>query len=84
MAKKLAVDERFQTLIDNLRQRGYDVVSLYGPQTGVKACIYHDGIKDLHSAAFSQNTAVLMINGRDKTADDIEIILQRGVYSPLF
>ncbi|MGI6702610.1 MAG: YkuS family protein [Clostridia bacterium] len=84
MRKTIAVDGRFQNLIEDLKDRGYEVVDLYGPHTGVDACIYHDGIRDFHNADSYNNTAVLMIDGKGKTVDEIEAILQRGVYSSLF
>lgn len=84
MTKTIAVDGRFQSLVEGLRERGYEVVDLYRPHTGVSACIYYTGIRDFHNADFSDNTAVLMIDGKGRTVEDIEAILQRGVYSSLF
>ena len=84
MAKTIAVDSRFQDLIEALKARGYKVVDLYGGHTGVEACIYYDGIRDFHNADYSRRTGVLMIDGKGRSVDDIETILQKGVYSSLF
>ena len=84
MAKTIAVDGRFQNLIVELRARGYEVVDLYGQHTSVNACIYYDGIRDFHNTDYSRDTGVLMIDGKGRSADDIEAILQKGVYSSLF
>lgn len=84
MTKIIAVDHRFEGLIKELEKRGYEVVDLYGPHRGVNACIYHDGIRDFYNGGLVQSTAVLMIDGKGRTVDDIESILQRGAYSSLF
>ncbi|HOC08280.1 MAG: hypothetical protein GXY97_03145 [Clostridiales bacterium] len=84
MAKTIAVDSRFQDLIETLRARGYEVVDLYSGHTGVEACIYYDGIRDFHNTDYSRDAGVLMIDGKGRSIDDIEAILQRGVYSSLF
>ncbi len=84
MAKTVAVDDRFQKLIKDLRERGYNVVGLYDNDVGVDACIYYDGIRDFQNLSPIQKGAVLMMDGKGKDIDDIEKILQRGVYSSLF
>lgn len=54
MAKTIAVDSRFQDLIEALRARGYEVVDLYCGHAGVEACVYYDGIRDFHNADYSR------------------------------
>jgi hypothetical protein len=84
MGKIIAVDSRFTNLIAGLEEKGHKVVDIYGEPTGVDACIYYDGIRDFHNTDFSGDHRVLMIDGKDKTIEDIEAILKSGVYSSLF
>jgi hypothetical protein len=84
MGKIIAVDGRFEKLAARLEEKGYKVVDMYGQPTGVDVCIYYDGIRDFHNTDFSAGKRVLMIDGKGKTVEDIEAILQSGVYSSLF
>ena len=84
MAKPLEGDSRFQDLLETLRARGDEVGDLYSGHTGGEACIYYDGIRDFHNTDYSRDAGVLMIDGKGRSIDDIEAILQRGVYSSLF
>lgn len=84
MIKTIAVDCRFQDLMAELQERGYKVIDLHSGEAGANACIYHDGIRDYHNMYNLQDTGVLMIDGKGKTVNDIEAILQKGVYSSLF
>lgn len=84
MEKIIAVDKRFSKLIQELVERGYRVVDLYQQDIPVNACIYYDKIRDFQNINLLSDAGVLMINGKDKTIDDLEFIINRGIYSSLF
>jgi len=84
MGKVIAVDERFGNLIKELEVRGYVVVNLYKQGVPVDVCVYYDSMKDFKNVNPYLDTGVLMINGKDKSIDDIELIIERGIYSSLF
>jgi 2,4-dienoyl-CoA reductase-like NADH-dependent reductase (Old Yellow Enzyme family) len=84
MKKVIAVDRRFNSLIRELEDRGYGVVDLFEQGASVDACIYYDGIRDFRNTGEVANSGVLMINGRGKTVDELEFILEKGTYSSLF
>ncbi len=84
MVKTIAVDDRFKELIEALRERGYNVVNPYSSNSRVDACVYYEGIRDFQNHSLNQRDRVFMIDGKGKTVDDIETILQRRAYSSLF
>ncbi len=84
MGKTVAVDKRFRELRQELEEKGYKVVDLFQYEAPVDACVYHDSIRDFHNANYLWDTGVLMINGKGKSAEDIEFMINRGVYSSLF
>ncbi len=84
MEKTIAVDKRFRELRQELEEKGYKVVDLFQYEVPVDACIYYDSIRDFHNANYLWGTGVLMINGKGKSAKDIEFMINRGVYTSLF
>lgn len=91
----VAVQKGHETLKEELRNSGYDVVT-YGEYNGIiDALLYadslqSDGFSDSHFAMSSAGMigenpkGILMINITNKSIQEIKTILQRRVYSPLF
>ena len=91
----IAVEDGLENLTSELRARGYTVV--HYPEYGgvVDAFIYKDDM--IQSMAQYQNSfttdslensnssyGVLVVNANNKSVEQIEAILQKRLYSPLF
>ncbi len=91
----VAVDERLEELKDGLKKKGYHVVSFLD-HTPIDAIVYYqDGKYTENKQAqmsysfgllgMEQNfDKVFLINGYDKTVEEIDQMLQKRTYSPLF
>lgn len=85
----VAITKSMEYLKNDLIAFGYDCVSLDDKIHGCDAVVY-GGEKmptiNQNSMINSQHTSdgILMINGDQKTADQIHAMLQHRLYSPLF
>ena len=91
----VAVQKGHEMLKDELRNLGYDVVT-FGEFTGIIDALIYSG--SLENGALNQNNfdmysignysdnarGILMINIENKSVDEIDVILKKRVYSPLF
>lgn len=84
MNKVVAVDRRLDYLSAELMARGYSVVDLFDQGVAIDVCIYYDGIRDFNNTVDGTGSGVLMINGRGKSVDEVEKIIEKGTYSSLF
>ena len=91
----IAVQKGHESIKDSLRNLGYDVVTFGEYNGAISALIYSGSIDDDLSMpkgfdmAFSGNNSInskgiLMINLQNKSIVDIDTILKKKVYSPLF
>lgn len=93
----IAVEAGLENISDQLRKRGYTIVSYPGYKGVVDALIYKkDMINNIneyqnsvmvdalenHNSNSSQG--VLVVNANNKSASQIEEILRSRIYSPLF
>ena len=88
---KIALDEKYVDMSNELKKLGYTVVKLqYGGQAD--AVLYHSHyqngfLKNINNSEMSSGintTGVLLIDIKDKRARDIDAVLKRRLYTPLF
>lgn len=88
----VAVQKGHENIKQQLRVRGYDVVTIGEYHQAIDAMIYFGSItEDAQMKAgmdmtFSNgiSNGVLMINAQNKSISEIDMILKQKVYSPLF
>lgn len=93
----IAVEPGLENISGQLRERGYTIVSYPEYKGVVDALIYKkdmlNNINEYQNSVMAnvlenQNTdsyqGILVVNGNNKSADQIEKILRSRIYSPLF
>ncbi|NLM50008.1 MAG: hypothetical protein GX196_03540 [Clostridiaceae bacterium] len=85
----VAVQKGLNELKEQLRNMGYDVVTYLEYDHPIDAIVYEniDISQNLFSSnyhSFDGNFGILMVNAKNKTAQEIDAILKKKVYSPLF
>ncbi|MBZ4644763.1 MAG: hypothetical protein PWR27_1547 [Petroclostridium sp.] len=96
----VAVQRGLESVKDKLRERGYDVVTFGEYNYPIDAVVYtgngletsyikNNNMPNLasHTLGFGnidRSYGVLLINATNKTIEEIDTILKRKVYSPLF
>lgn len=93
----IAVEDGLEDLSEQLRNKGYTIVRY--PEYGgiVDAFIYKEdmiqsmthyknsfGIDSLENQSSNTSYGVLVVNASNKSVEQIEVILQKRLYSPLF
>lgn len=87
----VAVQKGLMGIKNSLIELGYDVVT-YGEFNGIidalvySGSMYNDNLKmgSVQMMNFSENQRILMINATNKSINEIDLILKKKVYSPLF
>lgn len=78
--KKISIQEGLNELASELLNRGYEIV-----EHDSDAYIYMaDGYNISNLTNINNDKGTLLINATDKTIDQIEEILNKGYYTPLF
>ncbi|MGO1369380.1 MAG: YkuS family protein [Senegalia sp. (in: firmicutes)] len=78
--KKISIQEGLNELASELINRGYEIV-----ENNSDAYIYMaDGYNMSNLSNINSDRETLLINATDKTIDQIEDILNKGYYTPLF
>ena len=82
--KKIAVQEGLNEIESGLIDLGYDV-KILGKYFGyVDAVVYTRSNSEMLNTLVPSNNGILMINAKNKTVKEIDLIITRKVYSPLF
>ena len=81
----IAVTNGLGTLSERLRALGYDVVTYGAYKYPVDALVYSgEGLSELEVTSAANRAGVLMINAQGKTVGEIDAMLKRRTYTPLF
>lgn len=96
----VAVQKGLENIKQRLREKGYEVVTLGEYNYPIDAVIYKDynptmsfvtnnNIPNLTSGTIGlgdqgRNFGVFMVNASNKSVDEIDVILRRKTYTPLF
>lgn len=84
--KRIAVQEGLEEVRDELRSRGYEVVS-YGDRGHIDAIVYLSidrGMENVNNSPDGNIHGAILINAANKTIDEIEYIIQTRRYESLF
>lgn len=82
----VAIAPELNTLANQLRERGYNVVTYGKYKFPIDALVYTGNMEDYTTLKGSTMGyfGILMVNATNKTADEVDIALKRRLYSPLF
>lgn len=85
----VAVEYGLDRISDQLRDKGYTVVAYPDYMGAVDAFIYKDQMlgsldNSIENCMLANAHGILIINGANKTIGEIEDILRKRLYSPLF
>ena len=91
MGKKVAVQDSLNEIKDELKRRGYNIISM---EDGVEAdaIVYMNegnetpyiGDYDYNDELDSYNKGAILINANNKSIDEIDKIIKNRIYTPLF
>ncbi len=82
----VAVQKGMDYMKSGLRKLGYDVVDYGDYKYPVDAIVYTSGEEGFTMSAgvYSPANGVFMVNAKDKTPAEVNEILKRRLYTPLF
>lgn len=93
MPKRIAVQNGLDNIRDGLNSLGYEIVEI-DRSTGVEAVIYmadgydinyHNQLVNMNEGEdITNNKGIMLINATGKTVEQIDSIINRRIYSPLF
>ncbi len=93
MGKKIVVQEGLDILRDSLNNIGYEVVDINN-SNDIDAIVYmadgydieyHNNLANMNSGLdITGNKGTVLINASGKTIEEIDDIIKKRIYSPLF
>lgn len=98
MSSKIAIEKNLNNLVEGLKDLGYDVETFDREYNGYAQAIIYSGndrvsqntlgnfgLQSITSHFYTpQSTGALIINGDNKTVEEINYCIKNRVYSPLF
>lgn len=92
MKKRIVVQEDLYSIKNNLNNLGYEIVDINN--NDVEAIIYmadgynieyHNNLANMNSGIdIANNKGAVLINATGKTTEEIDNIIKKKIYSPLF
>lgn len=93
MKKRIVVQEELYDIRNSLNSLGYEVVDI-NENNEVEAIVYmadgydieyHNNLTNMNNGInMSNNKGTILINAKGKTCEEIDKIIKRRLYSPLF
>lgn len=82
----VAISPELNTLANQLRERGYNVVTYGKYNYPIDALVYTGKMEDYRTLKGSTMGyfGILMVNATNKSVDEVDIALKNRLYSPLF
>lgn len=82
----VAIESCPEGIVTELNNFGYNIVDFYNHSGAVDAIIYTGHLSNTFSNSItsSDNNGIFVINAEGKSATEIDNILQKRLYSPIF
>ncbi|WHH59618.1 YkuS family protein [Petroclostridium sp. X23] len=91
----VAVQKGLENIKEKLREKGYDVVTFGEYNYPIDAVVYNgagfegsfvtnNNMPSLSASTADRSYGVFLVNATNRTIEEIDHMLQRKVYSPLF